>query len=137
MKNQDNVHFHLQLLQNVIGRMATNSASAKTWCITLVSALVVLLVERKSNHLNLIVLIPIVLFYSVDVYYLALEKGFRQSYEGFVNKIHTNNIEESDFYLIKPIGESNTLRKAAIKSLSTTGFYLGMFIVVMVLGCFL
>jgi hypothetical protein len=35
------VHSYLGILQNVIGRMAADSGSCKTWCITLVSAIIV------------------------------------------------------------------------------------------------
>lgn len=137
MNNQNNVHFHLQLLQNVISRMAANSASAKTWCVALVSALLVLLAEKGSNDFNVTALIPVLLLYSVDVYYLALEKGFQKTYNDFVDKLHANNIKERDFYIIRSTGKSSSLRLEAIKSLSTTGFYCGMVLLVLSLGCFL
>lgn len=35
------VQSHLTMLQGIIGRLAYNSASSKTWCVSLVSALVV------------------------------------------------------------------------------------------------
>jgi len=40
------VQSYLTILQDVIGRMASNSAGAKTWCIALVSAIIVVIADK-------------------------------------------------------------------------------------------
>ena len=75
------VQKHLEIMQGVIQRMAENSRSCKVWCVTLVSAILVLVARTgKADH-ALIALAPTVLFYVLDAYYLGLERRFRNSYE--------------------------------------------------------
>jgi hypothetical protein len=59
--------------------MASNSASCKAWCITLVSAILVIVADKGKPQHALITIIPTVLFLVLDTYYLAIEM-FRQSY---------------------------------------------------------
>ena len=42
------VQAHLSIMQDVIRRMAGNSASCKNWCIVLVAALLALVVRTKG-----------------------------------------------------------------------------------------
>tara|TARA_Y100000294_G_C8529053_1_gene326165 strand:- start:131 stop:433 length:303 start_codon:yes stop_codon:yes gene_type:complete len=81
------VQTHLGILQGVIERMASNSTSSKAWCITIVSAVLVIVAGKRNPDFALIALIPTFLFLALDAYYLAMEKGFRNSYNSFVKKI--------------------------------------------------
>ena len=67
------VQSHLAMLQGVIGRLAGNSASCKTWCVSLVSALAVVVAQSGKVQLLLIAALPILLFAALDSYYLGLE----------------------------------------------------------------
>jgi hypothetical protein len=98
------VQKHLEIMQGVINRMAENSRSCKVWCVTLVAAILVLVARTGEPIHALIALAPIVLFYILDAYYLALERGFRGSYRGFVRKIHSGQASASDLYIVAPIG---------------------------------
>lgn len=42
------VQSYLGILQNIISRMANNSSNCKTWCITIVSAILVVIVDKKQ-----------------------------------------------------------------------------------------
>ena len=67
------VQAHISMLQGIINRMAANSANCKTWTVTLVAAMLVLLVDKEMKIPNAwVCLIPIVLFYFLDCYYLGL-----------------------------------------------------------------
>ena len=79
---------HLEIMQGTITRMAENSRTCKVWCVTLVSAILVLVARTGEADHALIALAPTVLFYVLDAYYLSLERGFRRSYGSFVRKIH-------------------------------------------------
>lgn len=118
------VQTHLGILQGVIERMASNSTSCKTWCITVVSAVLVIVAGKGKPDFALIAFIPTFLFMALDAYYLAMEKGFRNAYNSFVKKIHETSLTAEDLYSIKPEGKTTTLQIEAIKSFSVWGFYL-------------
>ncbi len=63
--NSSAVQAHVAILQGVIGRMAANSAAGKTWCVGLVSAIVVLLVNEGSLDYLWVALIPLALFATI------------------------------------------------------------------------
>lgn len=117
------VQKHIELLQATIERMASNSSSAKTWCITLVSAVLVTVAGKEKPDFVLIALIPTFLFLALDTYYLALEKGFRNSYSSFVKELHKNLLTSKDLYHIRSKGDQTKLQIEAFKSFSVWGFY--------------
>ncbi len=122
-ENSPAVQSHMSILQSVINRMASNSSSAKTWCITLVSALLVVVADKGNHKLTLISFIPTVLFFILDSYYLALEIGFRKSYETFSKKLHTGSLTSSDLYTIAPESVSFCPGLNAARSFSVWPFY--------------
>lgn len=110
------VHAHLNILQSVISRMANNSASCKTWCVTIVAAALALMAGNSNGNLVLLVIFPVVVFMALDCYYLMLENRFRDSYNGFVKKVHLSTVSEDDLFLIAPTGSA---WKATVKSVSS------------------
>lgn len=126
------VQSHLGILQSIIQRMATNSSSAKTWCITLVSAILVVVADKDKSEYALIAVIPIFLFFVLDAYYLALEKMFRASYNTFINKLHRENIVPDDLYAVLPQGNVFKSFFCSIASFSIWPFYIVLLITVIV-----
>ena len=120
------VQIHLGILQAVIERMAANSAACKTWCITLVSAILVILADKEKPELMYITLLPVLLFLILDAYYLGLEKSFRASYEVFIKKLHANDAITEDLFSITSEGNPSKHQLDAIKSFSVYGFYLAL-----------
>lgn len=110
--------------------MGTNSTSCKTWCITIVSALLLAIADKGKPHLAWLALLPTFLFWALDVYYLALEKGFRRSYEEFTRKLHMHALTATDLYEVKPSGNSAKLQCKAFKSPSTWPFYAVLLVLV-------
>jgi len=96
------VQSYLTILQGVINRMATSSSSCKTWCITLVSAVIVIIADKGKPNYVWISAIPIVLFLLLDSYYLFLEKHFRRVYEDIVRKLHFGTATLDDMFEIAP-----------------------------------
>lgn len=117
------VQTHLGILQDVIERMASNSTSSKAWCITIVSAILVIIAGKGKADLALLALMPTILFLALDAYYLALEKGFRNSYKSFVTKVHDGTLTPADLYSIAPEGQVLILQLKAFGSFSVWGFY--------------
>lgn len=126
------VQAHLGILQNVIQRMATNSSNAKTACITLVSAILVIVADKGKPDYAWIALIPSVLFMALDTYYLALEKGFRATYNSFVSKLHKGEATHTDLYFVSPSGNQSKHQIEALKSFSVWGFYLTLLLLIII-----
>src|SRR5437588_884531 len=103
-ENSEAVKAHLTIMQSVIQRMAGNSTSAKTWCITLVSAVLVVVADKGKPQFAWLAVIPTVLFLVLDAYYLGLERGFRKSYNTFIDKLHERTLAAADLYVVQPEG---------------------------------
>lgn len=129
-ESSPSVQTHLGILQSVIQRMATNSSSSKAWCITIVSAILVIVADKNKPEFAWIAILPTFLFMCLDAYYLALEKGFRTSYNDFVKKIHEGIIKPEDLYSVLPQGDQSKHQLESLQSFSVWGFYLGLFILV-------
>ena len=102
--NSPAVQKHVEIMQGVINRMAENSRACKIWCVTLVSAILVLVARTGEPTHALIALAPAIILYILDSYYLSLERAFRQSYSGFVEKVHAGQLSAPDIYSIAPRG---------------------------------
>lgn len=127
------IQTHLQMIQAVIQRMASNSASCKTWCITIVAAILVVVGDNDKPRMMLLAVLPTALFMILDVYYLQLEKGFRNSYNDFIGKLHGGTLTTEDLYSLKPSGCPVGRQIEAIASFSVWGFY-GLLVLVMALA---
>ena len=118
------VQKHLEILQGVIQRMAENSRSCKVWCVTLVSAILVLVARTGKAEHALIALAPTALFYLLDAYYLALEQRFRRSYEDFVTKLQEGQATASDLFSLALAGSTwEGVLWALFRSFSVPPFY--------------
>ncbi|MEJ1250634.1 hypothetical protein [Denitratimonas tolerans] len=126
------IQAHLGMLQNVVQRMASNSASCKTWCITIVSAIIVAVADKPNEKLLWIAAIPIPAFLLLDAYYLGLERGFRDSYNAFVSRYCSGTLRSQDVFCISPSKDVNWLRLEAFTSFSILGFYLPLAAIVAV-----
>ena len=135
-EDSPSVQTHIGIIQGVIERMASNSTSSKAWCIALVTAVLVIVANKGKPTLALLSLIPIILFLSLDTYYLALEKGFKNSYQCFVKKVHNRTLKPEDLYYVIP-DRNCKLKFEAIKSFSVWGFYIGLLILVLVAWLFI
>ncbi|SRR6266496_3416993 len=124
------VQSHLAIIQNVIQRMGSNSSACKTWCITIVAALLVVIADKNKPNLALLALFPTVLFAGLDVYYLALEKGFRHSYDNFIRKLHIQALTASDLYSLEPTGNVWLLQLQALRSFAIWGFYVPLLVLI-------
>jgi hypothetical protein len=123
-ESSQTVQTHLGIIQNVISRMAANSSSCKSWCITLVAAILVVIADKNNSKLAMIAYIPTFLFLLLDAHYLALEKGFRISYNAFVAKLHKEQLVSEDFYVISPNGNIFLMTLKSMGSFSIWPFYL-------------
>ena len=84
---------HLEMIQNIIDRMARSSFFLKGWSVIFVAAVFgFVLKESKPTHVWLAV-IPTLSFWALDGFYLKQEKLFRKLYD----KVRDLEDEEVDF----------------------------------------
>lgn len=129
-ENSPSVQTHLSILQSIIQRMASNSSSCKTWCITIVSAILVIVADKGNPNYVFISILPTLLFLALDAYYLALEKAFRETYKEFVKKVHLGTATVSDLYAVNPSGSMLCHQVAALMSFSVWSFYVALLILI-------
>lgn len=125
------VQTHLTILQGIIQRMADNSRVYKTWCITLVAAVLILVARQGAPNLLLIASVPILLLLLRDTYYLAQERRFRRSYEMFVAKVHAGTVGVNDLYVIRPSGPLVGAWVSCLLSFAVWPFYILLIVLVL------
>jgi len=116
------VQVHLGILQDIVSRMASNSASCKTWCITLVSAILVVIADKADPSYAWIALLPVILFSVLDAYYLGQERAFRASYNNFVTKIQSGQATTADLFQVTP-PKGTSVVGGLVKALSSFAIY--------------
>ena len=126
------IQTHLGILQNVIERMAANSSASKAWCVTLVSAVLVIVADKGKPDYAYIAFLPTLVFAALDAYYLALEKAFRTAYNECISKLHNKALTEFDLYSVAPKGNMLSLQWASLKSFSVWGFYLSLIVLIFI-----
>jgi len=72
---------HLEFIQGVINRMASNLFLLKGWTITLIAALFALAAKDSRSEYALLAYVPIMVFWCLDGYFLCKERQFRDLYE--------------------------------------------------------
>ena len=91
----DNKHKHLELVQGVINRMASNSFMLKGWAVTLVAGIFALAGKDTEKLYFLVAYVPVLIFWGLDAYYLLQERLYRSLYE----KVRATEEDNIDFSL--------------------------------------
>lgn len=115
--------------------MTENSRNTKTWCISIVSALLVF--SSKTMALPWFVLVlPILPLMYLDMYYLALETFYREQYDKIKKKYKEGKIDIFNVYdMESPTDNLEILYQ--IRSKSVWPFYGLLLLVAAAIGCFL
>lgn len=79
---EDRKYRYLELLQGIISRMAECSFKCKEFCILVVSALLAVFATNIYSNFYILFacLVPTIVFWSLDTYYLTQERSFRKLY---------------------------------------------------------
>jgi hypothetical protein len=72
---------HLEMIQGIINRLASNSFQVKGWSVVLVSALFALGAKDANSRLVYIAFLPAIVFWPLDGYFLWQERLFRRVYD--------------------------------------------------------
>lgn len=87
----DNKIKHLEFIQSTITRMNQNSFQIKGWMITIVSALLALYARSEKKLYIFIAIVPAIVFWFLDAYYLQQERRFRGVYNDVADLSAENN----------------------------------------------
>lgn len=81
---------HLEFVQGIINRLGSDSFRIKGWSVVLVSALFAVLARGGRIEFAPIALVPVLVFWGLDGYFLWQERLFRALYD------HVRNSKEAD-----------------------------------------
>ena len=88
----ENKRCHLNMIQQTITRMGNSSFSLKGWSVGIMIAIYAF--AGQSEHKAVVVtLIPLIVFWFLDAYYLMSERKFRELY----NDVRLKKEEDIDF----------------------------------------
>ena len=114
---------HLEFIQGVINRLATNSFRLKGWTVVLVAALFALLSQAECVEYASVALVPIIFFWGLDAYFLWQERLFRALYD-HVRVLTDDNIDFSmDVGAFRSQGKGNIRWRQAVSSRTLFFFY--------------
>lgn len=122
----ENKRKHLEFIQNIITRMATNSFMVKGWTVTLVAAIFALSAKDANAWYILITLIVIPVFWGLDGFFLDTERSYRNLYD----QVRLKNEEEID-YALRPVPDKGWFENAKSKTLQP--FYGSLLVSVVVI----
>lgn len=114
----------IEIQQSVIARMSAASSASKNWCITVLSAFAVIAIDKANWTYGLGAIIPIVLFCTIDIYYLSLERSARRAHEQFVKQLREGTAKRDSLFDVGAVHLTFRSTLAAAKSKSIWPFYL-------------
>lgn len=99
---------HLKMIQDVVTRMAGNSAHVKTWAVSLVTAAFVFSGLSDNPHWLIALggIIPVLAFSALDARYLHLEKRFRELYKSVAKEETTEPFDMDTSQFTRKVGST-------------------------------
>ena len=83
---------HLEFIQNIITRMNTNSFQLKGLTVTIVAAFIGLYVSTQNISFIFLGILPTIIFWFLDTYYLQQERKFRGVYNDAAGITNINEV---------------------------------------------
>jgi hypothetical protein len=96
--NKETLHKEIDLIQGIINRMSQNSFLLKGWSITIIVAILALtkdtLVTNDITYFSIILLIPLIVFWYLDAFFLHKERCYIKLYDWvIVNRPKTEDFQ--------------------------------------------
>lgn len=85
---------HLEMIQAIINRLASNSFVFKGWAATVIAGISAFAAKDTNEKIMLVALLATALFWLSDAYYLSLERRYRDLYK-HVSKLPISKINFS------------------------------------------
>ena len=127
-ENMESKFKHLELVQSIINRMASNSFLLKGWAVTLVAGIFALAGKDTDKLYFLIAYVPVIVFWGLDAYYLLQERLYRSLYD----KVRQTDEDKIDFSLNVTVQEFKSDKNcyySCFFSVSELWFYLPLAVV--------
>ena len=131
--SRSEVQSFISQLDSIINRMANNSANAKNWLMTLLAAAIAIQWTQSQLENVLWLLVPTALFMLTDMYYLGMERHFKDIQKEFIKNVRAGSDIKDTVYKIPKTTKCDQVCNtfSTIDSLSIWPFYL------IVVGCIL
>ena len=127
---------HLEMIENIIERMGSNSFQLKGWAVALVSIVGALAAKETDRKFFLLAFIPLVAFWFIDSYYLQSERKYKHLYKIVLKKDESKIDFSMDTDSIVVKGTRMQYRKCLL-SRTEMGFYGSVIIAVIILAILL
>ena len=132
MEDKENLREYMlkeiDIIQEIIKRMAFNSFMIKGWAITLV---VVALLLKGTKSQILIAFIPLLLFWFLDAYFLRQERMYRKLYDWVIN--NRLKTEENLFDMNAYRFEDEVQSRFRIMFSITLGWFYGLIAILLII----
>jgi hypothetical protein len=121
---------HLEMIQNIITRMAKNSFLLKGWTVTLLAGIFALVWEKGGFLHYLLAYIPVFMFWFLDAYYLQQERLYRGLYD---------EVRQSSTNILFSMSPPSTSTKSSycyinvLFSKTEVGFYVPLIVLITVI----
>lgn len=127
MTFNENETEHLQLIQSIINRMASNSFLLKGWCMTLLTALMAWGIDKNAN-IWIASILPLLGFWYLDAFFLKTERAYRSLYNKAILKDETIPL-----FSLNPMysGEQHTIWQSFF-SQTLSVFYGGLIVLIII-----
>ena len=119
----DNKIKHLEMIERIIERMAKNSFMLKGWAVTLIVGIIAV-VARMELQFWIISVVPLLMFWALDSYYLSIERKYRELY----NSVRLKKDFDIDYAISVKLTASDYFK--AMISLTEALFYCVLFVAV-------
>lgn len=117
---------HMEMIQSVIARLASNSFLIKGWALTLTGAFLGFAANTNDSGLAAAALLPILVFWALDTYYLRAERLFRVLYD----RVRSSADAVEPFFMgatsetfIADVSSNITSWRKTLRRLTLSGFY--------------
>ncbi|NRO67110.1 hypothetical protein [Lactobacillus helveticus] len=130
MKNGENKRLHIQMIENIINRMSSNSFLIKGWSLTILGGLITVYLANINKPMSYLILLLCLffclIFWISDTFYLREERCFRSLYE-IVRKKDEENVDFS----MNPIKSKETFLRCMFRPIFLMS-YLPIFIIIII-----
>jgi hypothetical protein len=114
---------HLELIQGVIGRLANDSFLMKGWALTVSGAFFGFSAKDLDWRVALMGLMPLVVFWGLDGYFLSRERMFRALYDAVRRGDAAVEPFSMDYIKFKTRGRPSNGWRASLWSRTVAFFY--------------
>ena len=133
---RENMLKEIDLIQDIIKRMAHNSFLIKGWTVTLVTVALLLRSEMR-NFQVIVAFIPLIVFWILDAYFLRLERLYRKLY----NWVRTERMKtDEELFNLNPYRlkhEPNPGIPGVMFSITLISFYGSIFVMLVLYTVYL